>query len=98
MSPIVISELLSGSKGGRREEDNARQLRQFLAQERVCVVNVSEETSEFYAFILEALRKSGRPIPTNDSGIAASVLEHGARLATRDKHFAQIDGIMLVGL
>jgi tRNA(fMet)-specific endonuclease VapC len=33
-----------------------------------------------------------QPIPTNDLWIAASALEHGAALLTRDAHFSHIDG------
>ena len=40
------------------------------------------------------LRKKGRPIPINDVWIAASCMEHGARLITFDTHFAEIDGLL----
>ncbi|MBE0549058.1 MAG: PIN domain-containing protein [Rubrivivax sp.] len=45
------------------------------------------------------MRKPGveRPIPTNDLCIAASALEHGAALPTRDTHFVQIDGLRCGG-
>jgi predicted nucleic acid-binding protein len=33
------------------------------------------------------------PIPINDVWIAASCLEHGAALITRDAHFSEIDGL-----
>ena len=40
-----------------------------------------------------ALRRRGKPIPTNDLWIAASALEHGAALLTFDAHFSAIDGL-----
>lgn len=95
MSPVVIGELMSGFKSGSREKSNLAQLRQFLAQDRVRVTAISAETSEFYAFILEELRKNGTPVPTNDIWIAASAMESGAHLATRDRHFAKIKGVLL---
>jgi predicted nucleic acid-binding protein len=55
------------------------------------------ETSEFYAFILNQLKENGTPIPTNDIWIAASAVENGAAVATRDEHFSKIEGLILIG-
>ena len=39
------------------------------------------------------LRRKGQLIPTNDVWIAASALEHGAALLTRDAHFRHVEGL-----
>lgn len=38
----------------------------------------------------------GCPIPDNDIWIAATAMQYGLSLATRDKHFREIDGLSLV--
>jgi tRNA(fMet)-specific endonuclease VapC len=95
VSPIVVGELLSGFKSGKSENANRNQLRKFLAQERVRVLQVTTETAEFYALIHEQLKRKAKPVPTNDLWIAASAMENGTRLATTDAHFRHIDGILL---
>ena len=54
---------------------------------------VTALTADSYALVYAGLRRKSRPIPTNDLWIAASALELGAALLTRDAHFAQIDGL-----
>jgi predicted nucleic acid-binding protein len=95
-SPVAVGELLAGFKGGSREKQNTQQLHRFLGQRRVEVVGINQNTSTFYAMILDTLKRQGTPIPTNDLWIAASALEHGVPLATRDKHFRKIPGLLMV--
>ena len=79
LSSISIGELLSGFKGGTQERKNREELAEFLDTRRVSICGVSEDTAEFYAEILDGLRRSGTPIPTNDIWIAALAMEHGLR-------------------
>lgn len=98
MSPIVVGELRAGFKGGKHEKVNREQLARFLAAPRVRMTGIDETTADYYALIVDELRKAGSPIPTNDVWIAASALQHGARLATRDRHFLKVPGLLLDGL
>ena len=43
---------------------------------RVVVLPVTRHTADHYAELVSVLRRSGRPIPTNDLWIAASAVEH----------------------
>ena len=95
-SVISIGELLSGFKGGGREQKNREELEIFLDSPRVVVYSVNEDTSEFYAEILHNLRKIGRPVPTNDIWIAAVAFQNGLKLFTKDTHFKDIAGLSLV--
>jgi len=95
-SVISIGELLSGFKGGGREQKNREELETFLDSPRVVVYSVNEDTSEFYAEILHNLRKIGKPIPTNDIWIAAVGFQNGLKLFTKDTHFKTIAGLSLV--
>jgi tRNA(fMet)-specific endonuclease VapC len=95
-SVISIGELLSGFKGGGRERKNREELETFLDSPRVVVYSVNEDTSEFYAEVLHNLRKTGKPVPTNDIWIAAVAFQNGLKLFTRDTHFKAIAGLPLV--
>jgi predicted nucleic acid-binding protein len=93
---IVLGELFAGFAQGDREEKNLAELEQFLSSPRVRLVCVGEESARFYADIYQELRKSGRPIPTNDLWIAALAREHGAALVSLDTHFHNIAGLRLL--
>ena len=93
MNSIVLGELLGGFAAGTRESRNRAELARFLNSPRVEVLPVTAETADSYALVYSSLRRKGQPIPTNDLWIAASALEHGAALLTRDTHFGQIDGL-----
>jgi len=94
-SVISIGELLSGFKGGGREQKNREELEKFLDSPRVVVYSVNEDTSEFYAEILNNLRKIGMPVPTNDIWIAAVAFQNGLKLFTKDIQFKVIAGLSL---
>lgn len=96
LSPIVVGELLGGFKQGNQEEKNKLQLNSFISKERVTLVAITSETADRYSFIYDQLKRDGTPIPTNDLWIAASVMEHGAQLATHDSHFKKIKGLYLI--
>jgi tRNA(fMet)-specific endonuclease VapC len=93
VNSIVLGELLGGFAAGTRESKNRAELARFLASPRVEVLPVTAQTADSYALVYAGLRRKGQPIPTNDLWIAASALEHGAALLTRDAHFGQIDGL-----
>lgn len=94
LSAVVIGELLAGFAAGAREGRNRAELRRFLDSPRVRIHAASEATAEYYARVYAALRKKGRPIPTNDLWIAASALQHGLALYSYDAHFEAIDGLI----
>ncbi len=93
LNSIVLGELLGGFAAGTREPKNRAELARFLDSPRIEILPVTAETADSYALIYAGLRRRGQPIPTNDLWIAASALEHGAALLTRDAHFSHIDGL-----
>ena len=93
INSVVLGELLGGFAAGTREAANRAQLARFLDSPRVDVVAVTAQTADSYALIYSGLRRKGQPIPTNDLWIAASAMEHGAGLLTRDVHFRQVEGL-----
>ena len=96
ISPVVVGELLAGFRRGEMEEKNRLKLKDFLSRDRVTTVSITTETSEFYSFILNELKKQGTPVPINDIWIAASAMEQGAGVATYDNHFSKIKGLMII--
>jgi tRNA(fMet)-specific endonuclease VapC len=93
VNSIVLGELLGGFAAGNRESKNRAELARFLDSPRVEVVPITTQTADSYALVYSGLRRKGQPIPTNDLWIAASALEHGAALLTRDAHFSHVDGL-----
>jgi predicted nucleic acid-binding protein len=93
---VSIGELLSGFKAGSKENKNRQELEEFLDSPRVQLQIIDEDTAEFYAEIQNGLRKKGKPIPTNDIWIAATALQNGLKLFTKDQHFNYVPGLVLV--
>ena len=96
ISSVSIGELLSGFKGGKREKENKKELAEFLDSPRVRLYPVDENTAEFYAEILNELRKNGTPIPTNDIWIASVAFQCGLPLFSKDQHFGKVKGLVLI--
>ncbi len=94
LNSIVLGELFSGFAVGTREVINRQEFNLFTATSRIRLVNLNENTANHYARIYLALRKKGRPIPTNDMWIAASALQHDLAIFTYDAHFQSVDGLV----
>ena len=96
ISPIVIAEILIGFKLGTKEVQNKNEFYEFLDSPRLSVFEIGEMTVEHYSNIFLQLKISGEPITTNNIWIAASAMENGMPLTTYDKHFSNIQGLLLV--
>lgn len=87
INTVVLGELLGGFVSGSREETNRLELDEFLNSPRVAVLPLDRHTADDYASVYSALKKSARPIPTNDMWIAASAIQHGLAIFSYDRHF-----------
>lgn len=94
LSTIVLGELLHGFALGAQPQSNRRELDEFVGSVFVRLIEVTPTTSDRYARIATALRRKGRPIPSNDIWIAAHAMEAGADLVSYDTHFAAVDGLV----
>jgi predicted nucleic acid-binding protein len=90
---IIVGELRAGFKKGGKEHQNISVLKEFLSV-TTGVLSIDDATAERYALILDYLKKSGTPIPTNDMWIAASAMQYGLVLLTSDQHFSQLPQIV----
>jgi tRNA(fMet)-specific endonuclease VapC len=95
LNPIVLGEMLAGFLGGSRRQKNRTELTRFLESPRVSLIDIDEETAERYALIFISLRTAGTPVPTNDLWIAASAMQYGLRILTRDEHFQRIPQVVV---
>jgi tRNA(fMet)-specific endonuclease VapC len=90
----VVGELFYGAYNSTNVSAKILQVQSFLAD---CTVLPSDTTtSEIYGQIKAALIKKGKPLPENDIWIAATALQYSLPLFATDKHFTEIDGIILL--
>ena len=90
---VVLGELHFGFMKGKRRAFNEKKLQQFTAILNVEVINVNADVARKYAVIYLSLQRKETKIPINDVWIAASCMEVGGTLLTRDKHFEVVDQI-----
>jgi predicted nucleic acid-binding protein len=94
---VVLGEMEFGIlllPSGRRR----KKLEEWFARvaEMLPVLEMDRETARVWAALLARLRRKGRAMPVKDSLIAASALQHGLTVATRNTgHFAHC-GVKLV--
>jgi tRNA(fMet)-specific endonuclease VapC len=91
LSSVVLGELYYGARKSARAAENVARVDAFAASNMVLDCDV--ETSRQYGVIKASLRAKGKMIPENDIWIAATALQNGLTLATRDAHFDEVDGL-----
>ncbi len=87
---IVLGELRTGFRQGRRADQNEQELQEFLADPVARVLEVDDDAAHQYADLVIDLRRAGTPVPTNDIWIAALAVREGATVVTYDDHFKLI--------
>ncbi len=93
---VVLGELQFGFVKGKRQRFNENHLKVFIDRLNVEIIPVDADVARKYALIFLSLQKKGTKIPINDVWIAASCMEMGGTLLTRDKHFEVVDQIEAV--
>lgn len=91
VSSITVGELFHGAYNSRRLTQNLARLTAYIASSKVLVCDTG--TADHFGRIKAALQAKGRPIPENDIWIAATALQYGLTLATRDAHFHEVAGL-----
>ena len=90
---IVIGEMYYGAQYSARVEHNIRNISKAVSH--YLLLTIDEDTCKQYGLIKASLRRKGKPIPENDIWIAAIAVQHNLVLTTRDKHFAEVDGLQI---
>jgi tRNA(fMet)-specific endonuclease VapC len=91
---VALGELFFGAAKSGRPLENASRVERFAANRAIvaCDFDVARE----YGRLKNSLKERGRPLPDNDLWIAAAATHHGMILATRDRHFQEIEGLTTV--
>jgi len=93
ISSIVLGELYIGIN---RVADKAKHLQKLNSFLELCIVlNIDKTTAEIFGEITADLYKKGKPIPSNDVWIASTVKQYDLTLISRDKHFAEVNNILI---
>jgi tRNA(fMet)-specific endonuclease VapC len=89
----VLGELYYGALYSTRVQKNVTDIKRIINNYNILLID--EAVSLAYGNIKASLRKKGKPIPENDIWIAAIAQHYQLTLATRDKHFKEIDNIKI---
>lgn len=96
VTPSVIAEFLAGISPQARDKAKQKAFDAFLENSIVEVVTHDRETAAYYASIFRHLKQEGTMIPLGDIWIAASAMQHGATVLTKDRHFSVIPVLLAV--
>jgi predicted nucleic acid-binding protein len=88
---IVLGEFRFGIKRSRDRVKLGNLLSQMEAEAEI--LHVDPQTAWHYATIREELRRDGRPIPQNDTWIAAIARQHELPIVSRDAHFDYVPNV-----
>lgn len=88
---IVIGEFEFGLAQSRNRDAYERSLQRML--DRSTVLDIEIATSRHYAAIRLELKRSGKPIPVNDTWIAALCRQYSMPIMSRDRHFDSVGGL-----
>lgn len=91
---ITVGEYLWGLSRSRNRQALERWLAGVIVATRVLAVTLA--TAEAYAVVRENVHSKGKPIPANDTWIAALALQHQLPVLSRDTHYDFVDGIQRV--
>lgn len=90
---IVIGELYFGAYKSGRINENIARIEEFASSNTI--LEVDSLTAREYGRIISSLRAKGKPIPENDIWIAATAIQYGLTLVTRDKHFEEVGQLVV---
>jgi tRNA(fMet)-specific endonuclease VapC len=88
---IVLGELYYGAFKSMKTGENLRKINRLVAEK--IILSCDAGTAYEYGRLRNEQRMKGKPLPENDLWIAALAMQHNLIMASRDKHFADIDGL-----
>lgn len=93
VSITVLGELYTGAYLATKVAQQLAYVAGLVGRSRL--IDCDRDTAERFGFIRADLQRRGKMIPVNDIWIAASALQHGLPLATRDNHFKNVTGLVV---
>ena len=94
ISTTILGELYYGALHSNNPDKHLGQIKDILST--ISILKPDTETAFQYASKREALTKQGNLIPANDNWIAATAIQHGLKLFTKDTHFGRIENLDLM--
>jgi len=91
---IVLGEYRFGIAQSARRHEYEQFLDRLMPMSRV--LDVTIETTLWYASLRLDLKRAGTPIPANDLWIAALCRQHGQPILSRDQHFDAVPGLQRI--
>jgi len=91
---VALGELEYGANLATPPERQREAVRIFM--EGATLLLPTARTAAEYGRIKAALKTAGTPLPENDVWIAAFAIERNLSLATRDAHFAHVQGLTIL--
>ena len=88
---IVLGEYYFGIRQSRHRRRYEDWLRRYLPLAEIATV--TQATAEVYAEIRLELKRSGNPIPSNDTWVAALARQHILPVLSNDAHFDVVRGV-----
>lgn len=94
VSTVVLGELHFGARISARVAENLARINAFISS--IGVLSPNEDTAVWYGIVKQQLRAKGRMIPDNDIWVAATALQAGVTLVSRDSHFSAVDNLSVI--
>jgi len=99
LSVLTIGELRKGIdrlRAGKKKRGLEQWLRQLVAAASDRILPINLETAVLWGELAAKLEKIGRPLPAIDCLIAATAIQHGLHLMTRNVADFEPTGVLLV--
>jgi len=91
---VVLGEFDFGIRQSRHRQRYEQWLKENLPFTEIAVVD--EITAGHYGSIRLALKRSGKPIPVNDTWIAAVAVQYDLPVLSRDEHFDLVRNLLRI--
>ncbi len=88
---VVLGEYRFGFMQSRLRKHYEDWTEKIIVASQILVID--EQTSRYYAALRLELKKTGKPLPTNDLWIAALCRQHSLPVLSRDRHFDAVPGV-----
>ena len=88
---VVLGEYYFGIRQSRHRRRHEEWLRRYLRFTEVATV--TSATANHYADIRLQLKRIGKPLPANDTWVAALARQHSLAVLSNDSHLDRVDGV-----
>ncbi len=91
---INVLELYKGAYFPAKSNEDIQKVKKLL--EAFVVLDINEDTYEWFAALSAELKSGGKSISDFDELIAAITMTNGAAIVSKDNHFKRIPGLSVI--